>query len=205
MNILVQVFRWTYAHISFGNIPKSEIAWVPQGISIFKSVDVPLYQSTWVSLHSHSFSCSSTLCIVSTLILAILANWWFEFSFPWWLMKLRTASGQLLEKQTEMEISKQKVGGRTHWERAKAARLASLGNWLLRTPQAARGWQDPLELSCLETRRPDLLSSTDQSLNVGCPRGAVWLGVKSSLLPKAVPREGHSWERLSKKLRDRAL
>ena len=114
-------------------------------------VDMPLYQSTWVSLHSHSFSCSSTLCIVNTLILAILANWWFEFSFPWWLVKLRTASGQLLEKQTEMEISRQKVGGRTHWEREKAARLTSLPNWLLLTPRAPRSWQDPLELSCLET------------------------------------------------------
>ena len=36
-NILVQVFRCTCAHISFGNIPKSEISWVPQGICMFKS------------------------------------------------------------------------------------------------------------------------------------------------------------------------
>lgn len=127
-----------------------------------------------------------------------LANWWFEFPFPRWLMKLRTASGELLEKQTEMEISRQKVGGRTHREREGSKTDIPL------TPRAARSWQDPLEMSCLETRRPDLHSSTDQSRNVGCPRGGLWLGVKSSLLPKAVPREGYSW-RLSQKLRDGAL
>ena len=43
MNILIQVFQWTYAHISFGNTPKSGISWVSVFLTLVDNASLPKY------------------------------------------------------------------------------------------------------------------------------------------------------------------
>ena len=86
MNILIQVFLvnicshfiWVYTRVEF----------VGHSVSVFLTlVTMPVCQSTCYQFTLPKLLILTNTNVVNILILASLVTWWFEFAFPWWLMR----------------------------------------------------------------------------------------------------------------------